>query len=119
MTDFGGSDELRDEMQEAFEKAASPQPDGSWITEGTGALGWFNTGYMAALVEAERRIVDAKAEADRWQERAEVAEARLATVRADMHLTQMTPDPNDPGAYVLGDDAEAALAVEREGESHE
>ena len=95
-------------------------------------------GKEEALTDAlmpfvERRVAEAKAEADRWQEaalmglagesrerdRAEVAEARLATVRADMHLTQMTPDPNDPGAYVLGGDAEEVLAVEQEGENNE
>lgn len=48
--------------------------------------------------------------------RAERAEAKLAAVRADMHLTMMTPDPHDPGAYVLGRDAETALT---EGEQEE
>lgn len=33
----------------------------------------------------------------------------LSLVRGDMHLTQMTPNPNDIGAYVLGQVAERAI----------
>jgi hypothetical protein len=48
-------------------------------------------------------------------ERLRAAETALATVRDDMHLEQMTPNPNDPGAYVLGREAErAVLAFKRE-----
>ena len=105
------SDELRDEAYRAVDKSSHKLLRRSAISRIVVDI------EDVAVVAG--RLADAKAEADRWQERAEVAEARLATVRADMHLTQMTPDPNDPGAYVLGGDAEAALAVEREGESHE
>lgn len=41
--------------------------------------------------------------------RMRVAETALATIRNDIYLEQMTPNPNDPGAYVLGRRAERAL----------
>ena len=83
------SDELRDEMQEAFEKAASPQPDGSWITEETGALGWFNTGYMAALVEAERRVAEVTKGC-----RAELAAVRVREGQANYLLARVVAAAN-------------------------
>lgn len=65
---------------------------------------------LADALEVAADLIDSSIE------RAEQAEAKLAAVRADMHLTMMTPDPNDPGAYVPGRDAETALT---EGEQEE
>jgi len=80
----------------------------------TGALGWFNTGYMAALVEVERRIAGAKAETDKWHE---AAESKLEAVR------KYAEDRSHYGKQKrtvhlsrIASDLFQILAVEREGE---
>jgi hypothetical protein len=54
------------------------------------------------LDSAAERIEALKSERD-------ALAAVIEAVRADVHLTQMTPDPNNSGAYVLGANAEAAI----------
>jgi len=51
----------------------------------------------------------AQEQIDTIREELAKAENRLNRIKTDTYLTQMTPDPNDSGAYVLGKDAENAL----------